>query len=166
MPQKSQMKFLFYFGVIFIITFTLLYLAGLVPGTLKTEEGDSFRTLWDKTQSEAIKNQLGAGVSVGEEPVRIIINKIGVDATVANPNTTNAATLDDYLLQGAVRYPGSGLLGAGNVFMFGHSTGIKVVQNQAFKTFNGLRNLIKGDEIKVYSANKVYIYKVTRVWKC
>jgi LPXTG-site transpeptidase (sortase) family protein len=166
MTKKSQIKFAIYFAIIFVVSFALLYLAGLVPATLQPEGGDSFRTIWDKSQTKAINEQMTENnqvVVAGEEPTRIVIAKIGVDATVANPNTTDANTLDDYLLQGAVRYPGSGLLGAGNLFLFGHSTGIKVVHNQAYKTFNGLKDLMKGDMITVYSANKTYTYQVTSV---
>ncbi len=157
------MKFIFYFVVVFLVAFVFLYSAGLVPKPLQTEEPESFRTLWDKTQSQAIKNQLNQTNTPAEEPVRIVIDKIGVDATVANPSSTNIATLDDYLSRGAVRYPGSGLLGSGNVFLFGHSTSLNVVNNQAYKTFNGLRDLTAGDLIKVYSANRTYVYRVTTV---
>jgi LPXTG-site transpeptidase (sortase) family protein len=163
MLKKSQMKFLFYFIAVFLVAFVFLYSAGLVPKSLQTEEPESFRTLWDKTQSEAIKNQLNQAGIQAEEPVRIVIDKIGVDATVANPNSTNIATLDDYLSRGAVRYPGSGLLGAGNIFLFGHSTSLSVVNNQAYKTFNGLRDLKAGDMIKVYSRTRLYTYRVTSV---
>lgn len=166
MLSKSQIKFLLYFFVIFIVAFLFLYLLGLVPETMKVDQGDSFRTLWDKAQSQAIKEQISKNNSVaivGEEPTRIIISKIGVDVAIANPNTTNVATLDDYLLRGAVRYPGSGLLGAGNMFIFGHSTGLRVVNNQAFKAFNGLKDLRAGDLITVHSDTKTYKYSVTSV---
>ncbi|OHA46911.1 MAG: hypothetical protein A2541_01815 [Candidatus Taylorbacteria bacterium RIFOXYD2_FULL_36_9] len=153
MLKKSQVKFISYFAVTFVILFILLYSAGLVPESLKRNGGDSFRTFFDKTQKKV----------VAEEPVRIVIEKIGVDAPVSNPNTTNVNTLDDYLKKGAVRYPGSGLLGQGNMFLFGHSTGIKVVYNQAYKTFNGLKDLKVGDLIKVFSLNKTYTYKVISV---
>lgn len=165
MLKKSQIKFLIYFIIIFFILFLLLLSLGLVPESLRSNEGDSFRTLWDKAQNKAISEQIKDGkmVAVGEQPVRIVIEKIGVDAVVVNPNTTDAATLDDYLLEGAVRYPGSGLLGSGNMFLFGHSTGIKVVHNQAYKTFNGLKDLKAGDLIKVYSSSSFYTYRVTTV---
>ena len=140
----------------------MLYAIGFVPESIKPNSGDSLRTLWDKAQESAIKKQTDQDIA-GEAPVRIVIDKIGVDAIVSNPNTTNVATLDEYLTQGAVRYPGSGLLGSGNVFIFGHSTGIAVVHNQAYKTFNGLKDLERGDIIKVYGSSNIYEYKVLKV---
>lgn len=166
MIKKSQMKFILYFAVIFLVFFVLLYSAGLVPETMKSESGESFRTLWDKAQTDAINKQKNQGVinpTVVENPSRIVITKIGVDALIANPNTTSVATLDEYLKMGAVRYPGSGTIGFGNMFIFAHSTGIKVVNNQAYKTFNGLKDLTVGDMIKVYGESKIYQYKVTSV---
>lgn len=140
----------------------MLYAIGFVPESIKPNSGDSLRTLWDKAQESAIKKQTDQDIA-GEAPVRIVIDKIGVDAIVSNPNTTNVATLDEYLTQGAVRYPGSGLLGQGNMLIFGHSTGLAVVRNQAFKTFNDLGKLKIGDEIIVYSSDGEYVYKVTSV---
>lgn len=163
MLKKSQVRFFIYFGVIFVVAFILLYSAGLVPESLKNNGGESFRTLWDKAQQKAINKQDNYDVTVSDSPTRIVIDKIGVDTTVSNPNTTNVATLDEYLKQGAVRYPGSGLIGAGNMFIFAHSTGLAVVRNQAYKTFNGLKDLKSGDLIKVYSASRIYTYQVTSV---
>ncbi len=163
MLKKSQSKFVFYFLAIFIVIFILLYSAGLVPETLKKNEGDTLRTLWDKAQKESIEKQIGQNILTAESPTRIVIEKIGVDSTIANPSTTNVTTLDEYLKQGAVRYPGSGLLGVGNMFIFGHSTGIAIVHNQAYKTFNGLKDLKAGDIIKVYGASRIYNYKVSSV---
>jgi len=163
MRNKSQVKFVLYFLGTFIVLFVLLYSAGLVPESIKTNQGDSFRVLWDKAQKKAIENQINQRVAVTESPTRIVIDKIGVDATVSNPNTTNVTTLDEYLKTGAVRYPSSGLLGVGNMYIFGHSTSIAIVHNQAYKTFNGLKDLKNGDVIKVYGASIIYKYIVTAV---
>ncbi len=154
MLKKSQIKFITYFILIFVILFILLYAAGLVPATLKSKEGDTLRTLLDKTQMINI---------TGEKPTRIVITKIGVDIGISNPNTTDVKTLDQYLIQGAVRYPGSGFLGAGNMYLFAHSSSLSVVHNQAYKAFNGLKNLTAGDMIKVSGESKIYTYKVTSV---
>jgi len=164
MSKKSQAKFIFYFIATFLVIFILLYAAGLVPETIKNGEVDSLSVLWDKAQKEAVDNQNKNNYSaIGENPSRIIIDKIGVDAVISNPASTDVSILDGYLKDGAVRYPESGLLGVGNMFIFGHSTSIAVVHNQAYKTFNGLNNLKSGDIIKVYGSSKIYTYSVTSV---
>jgi LPXTG-site transpeptidase (sortase) family protein len=98
-------------------------------------------------------------------PEQISIPKIGLSATVANPTTTNADVLDKDLLYGAVRYPTSGTLGADgtNVVIFGHSSYLPVVHNQAYKTFDGIQNLVKGDRILVTGAGTTYVYEVELV---
>src|SRR5689334_2110109 len=127
------------FLVIIMITFSILYLFGLVP--------EEFNTIIGRFPD--IESTLG---QKGELPLSIKIPEVGVDAQVYNPATTTAGVLDSYLLKGAIRYPGSGLLGAtGNVFLLGHSTSFKVVINQAFKTFVGLKNLKNGDLVSVLS---------------
>lgn len=163
MLKKSQAKFILYFISTFVVIFTLLYSLGLVPEVIKPSGGDSLRTLWDKAQQKAVEDQINQGVLTSAQPSRIVISQIGVDAPVSNPSSTNAGVLDEYLTQGAVRYPGSGLPGQGNMFIFGHSTGLTVVRNEAYKTFNNLGKLKIGEEILVYADNKKYTYQVTSV---
>ena len=105
-----------------------------------------------------------AAVENGEYPVRIEIPSVGVRANVSNPNTTNIQALDRELLSGAVRYPGTGLLGEkGNVLIFGHSSYLPVVSNQAYKAFNDIQHLKRGDVITVYGETAVYFYEVDEV---
>jgi LPXTG-site transpeptidase (sortase) family protein len=152
-PKKSQAKFIIYFASTFIVLFVLLYSAGLVPGAIKSDESDSFRVLWDKAQNKALEN-----------PTRIVIDKVGVDVSISNPNTTDIKTLDGYLLQGAVHYPGSGSIGLGNMFIFAHSAEAYVIlNNKNLKAFNKIQNLKKGDIIKIYNSAKIYIYAVSAV---
>jgi LPXTG-site transpeptidase (sortase) family protein len=92
-------------------------------------------------------------------PTRIAIASVGIDTTVERPQSQNVETLDAALLKGAVYYPGSGSLVRGNAFFFGHSTGITVVRNQAYKAFNNLKNVQAGDEIRVYGEDgNIYVY--------
>jgi LPXTG-site transpeptidase (sortase) family protein len=164
MLKKSQMKSVFYFLAIFLVLFTLLYVSGLVPKTIRPEEGDSLGILWDKAQKEAIKEQLARGVVIGEEPTRVVIDKIKLDAYVINPSTTNIDTLNDYLNQGVVRYPGSGLSGLGNMYIFGHSCDTcSAASNLYYRIFTHLRELEVGDIISIFSATKKYSYRVTSV---
>ncbi|MFA5996623.1 MAG: sortase [Candidatus Paceibacterota bacterium] len=104
--------------------------------------------------------------STPEDPVKIVIPTIGLSATVANPATTDIKTLDQNLLTGAVRYPTSARLGeTGNVVIFGHSSYLPVVGNQAYKAFNGIQKLVAGDTITVYSSGTAYTYQVRDVAK-
>ncbi|MEJ0054103.1 MAG: sortase [bacterium] len=101
-----------------------------------------------------------------ELPVKIEVPSIRLSAKIANPSSTDIETLDHALLGGAVRYPTSAKLGeAGNVILFGHSSYLPVVSNQAFKTFDGIQNLEKGDRIIVSSGTRAYAYAVAGVSK-
>ena len=151
MILKNKVSFFVNLFIILTITFSILYLFGLVPEAFKSIVG----------RESVIES---SGNRIGDLPLSIKIPAIGVDSQIYNPATTSLEVLNDYLLKGAVRYPGSGLLGGdGNIFIFGHSTGIKIVNNQAFKTFNGLRNLKQGDLVSVFSDNYEYVYKVLSV---
>lgn len=148
---KNKGYFFLNFFIVLTITFSVLYLFGLVPTEFKTIIG-----------REPV--QESTGNRVGELPITINIPSIGVDSPIYNPATTSVNILNDFLTKGAVRYPGSGLLGGnGNIFIFGHSTGFKIVNNQAYKTFNGLQNLKSGDLIYVDSDKYEYTYKVSSV---
>ncbi len=148
---KNKFYFALLFVVIFTVTFSFLYMLGLVP--------EEFNVMIGRYPDKE-----SVGALTGEIPLRILIPEVGVDTQVYSPATTSIATLDNFLLKGAVRYPGSGLLGGnGNMFIFGHSTGYKIVQNQSYKTFNNIQNLKVGDEIHVYSEKIDYVYKVRSV---
>lgn len=102
--------------------------------------------------------------TAGEQPVKITVPTINLNATISNPTSVNVETLDQYLLTGAVRYPTSALLGQnGNVILFGHSSYLPIVHNQAYKTFDGIQDLKAGDLITVYSSDRVYTYAVDTV---
>jgi len=153
--SKNKGYFFVNLFIILTITFSTLYLFGLVPAEFKS------LIIGRDPVKESKGNQVN---QIGELPLSIKIPNIGVDAQIYNPATTSAEVLNNYLLEGAVRYPGSGLLGGtGNVFIFGHSTGFKLVNNQAYKTFNGLQNLKKDDLIHVFSNKYEYVYKVLNV---
>lgn len=101
-----------------------------------------------------------------EMPIRIEIPSLALAASIANPDTTNASMLDKLLLKGAVRYPTSAKLGElGNVVVFGHSSYLPIVNNQAYKTFNEIQKLKQGDVVTIYSSNTAYTYEVRTVMK-
>jgi LPXTG-site transpeptidase (sortase) family protein len=144
-------RFFLYFFLVCIGTFAFLYVFGLIPDSLK----DNIAKYPQAKIEESV---------TGLVPSRIVIEKIGVDSLVYNPESNDIKVLNKYISYGAVRYPGSGLIKKGNMFIFGHSADIyNVVNNPAYKTFNGIKNLKSGDEIKVFSDKSIYLYKVTTV---
>lgn len=105
-------------------------------------------------------------IVVSEFPVKIEIPAINLSTAVSNPTSTVIATLDQELLKGAVRYPTSAKLGEmGNVVLFGHSSYLPVVINQAYKAFNDIQKLKVGDTVIVYSSGTAYTYAVRTVEK-
>ncbi len=102
--------------------------------------------------------------STPQAPVRIVARDISLDATVSNPTSVDVDVLDQALLTGAVRYPTSALLGVdGTLLMFGHSSYLPVVHNQAYKTFDDIQKLKTGSIVSVYSSDTRYDYSVVDV---
>ncbi len=172
MPKKPPSTFnIWLFSgiivVVFIVTFIALYIVGAVPASLQffvetptVSVGSNTQTSTGSTatvSSNAVSNGFFISPSL---PQRIVIPTIGVNSVILNPETSDVVALDDDLLKGAVRYPTSGALGQGTVFIFGHNTGLPAI-NPAYKTFNGLRTLKTGAQIEVDSATERYFYSVT-----
>lgn len=141
-------------GGFFIVLLGISFALGLVPKL----EADIPEVVIATTTPE----QTTSIVYEDDTPVRIIIERIGVDTPINNPETRDIETLDAALLSGAVHYPGSGdLEDISNMFLFAHSTGFRVVQNEAFKAFSGLKDIQDNDLIRVQSKTKEYVYRVT-----
>jgi len=148
-----------WFGV-FSILLSLSFALGIVPELDTNEEVIAA----DVTVTET-KGEVASVVNDSDSrPVRIVIDAIDLDGSINTPTNTDVETLDQALLSGVVHYPGSAnLADAGNVFLFGHSTGFRVVQNEAFKAFNDLKHLKENDLIRVQSSSREYVYRVTSV---
>jgi len=140
---------------VFAILFVLSWALGIVP-PFETDTEDASRDVSVATETVQAEEN--------DTPVHIIIDAIGVDTRINNPKSTSIETLDAALLSGVVHYPGSGNLSDySNMFLFGHSTGFRVVQNQSFKAFNNLKDLKSNDLIRVRSESREYVYRVTSV---
>lgn len=172
----ENIVFAIWFSAIFLLSFSALYVFGLVPGVLDETGGNTFfnniKTQFLENISSTRDDFAFEPVSetpaylqkaAAEVPVYIRIPKAGVDTAVSNPDSTDIAVLDQYLTRGAVRYPGSGKIGEGNMLLFGHSSNWKVVKNPAYKAFNNIWELKAGDEIYIKSATGTYLYKVRGV---
>ncbi len=166
--HKHEIRFIVLFSGFFLATIILLAGLGLVPSEFQSATNNS--GFLDKVKNAAISPITGGDSdpiiipqAKYEYPNRIVIPAVGTDGAVKNPSSINIDVLDNALTEGAVRYPGSGVPGIGNMFIFGHSTGFKIVQNNAYKIFNKIKNVKEGDEVQVFSDKNVYIYKVTTV---
>jgi LPXTG-site transpeptidase (sortase) family protein len=177
--NSDKKKEIVYFAVIllavFMISFVVFSGVGLAPTGLQiatyisdsdAPEGSIGYYLDSQIQPIKYIDEQGNTVNTVDSgnytrPDRVVISKIGVNTPIEQPNTRNVATLDSLLSRGAVHYPGSGTVEQGNMFLFGHSTGFQVVQNQAYKTFNDLNKLENGDQISIFADGTEYIYKVS-----
>lgn len=109
-------------------------------------------------------NQQVLGTTEGEPPVRLIVSSVGIDTPIVNPDSQDIDALNTALNSGAVRYPGSGTPeNITNMFIFGHSSHLPVVNNQAYKALNDLEDVLPGDLIRVQTATAEYHYRVTDV---
>ena len=163
--QRAYAKKGIFFGL-FICVFlgSVIFLArfDLLPSVANASEN----LLGSSTNQMAAISLNALSPMLPELPVKIVIPKINLSATVANPTTTDTNVLDQDLLSGAVRYPTSARLGEnGNVVIFGHSSYLPIVGNQAYKTFDGIQKLVAGDLIIVSSSDEAYTYQVESVTK-
>lgn len=142
--------------VIFAGTYTVLTILGFTPKQLGVSDNS-----FNNKETTIYGEESGLEETEILFPDHVSIPKIGVDSSIERPQSQDVSVLDQALNNGAVYYPGSGTINAGNMFIFGHSTGFSVVNNQAYKTFNDLNKLSKGDEIYIESEGKTFVYKVS-----
>lgn len=147
-----------FLGVFFVVLFlstSVLAILDLLP------EPESATGKWEKP---ALVADASDAVVAPEFPTKIEIPEIGLAAAVENPTSTSVAALDRALLTGAVRYPTSAKLGEkGNVILFGHSSYLPIVNNRAFKAFNGIEKLEAGDQILITGSSRTFVYEVVSV---
>lgn len=142
--------------IVFFILFAVLTVFDIVPEPI-AEPATS-------VDSGVTSVAEAATLDLTAEPTRVIAESIGLDVAVNNPTSRDVAVLDQSLLTGVVRYPGSGGMGdEGTMFMFGHSSHLPIIHNQNYKAFNGLKDLKNGDLITVESGTAKNVYRVTSV---
>lgn len=155
MNKKDYLLIIVLALIIFAGTYTLLTILGFTPGQLLVKDREV------TTVDQNLYEDFDPNDTEILFPNHVSIPKIGVDSNIERPASQDVSVLDEALSRGAVYYPGSGTINAGNMFLFGHSTGLSVVNNQAYKTFNDLSKLEKGDEIYIESGDKKFVYKVS-----
>jgi len=151
--------------VIFLIFFGVFSGLGWVPSELDGDDNNKNEDD-DAPLVFAGPNNVRIPIARADEskPIRIIIDSVDIDTQIENPTSRDIMVLDEALLGGAVHYPGSGNLDdESNMFLFGHSSYLPSVINEAYQAFNGLQDLESGEIIRVQSSDKEYIYKVRKV---
>ena len=100
-------------------------------------------------------------------PVAIVFDSLdNKKVTILNPASNNVDDLNNALLKGVVRYPGSADFDKeGTIFLFGHSSYLPTVINKNFQAFNGIQNLKWGDTVRLQSTDAEYVYRVDRVYQ-
>ena len=151
-----------FFGIVvmvFIASYGVLATFDLLPNASSTPQARADAVLAPGTKAQ---------VTVASEfPTKIVIPSLDLETIVSNPTSASLPVLDALLLKGAVRYPTSGLLGTkgSNVVIFAHASYLPIVQNQAYKAFNGIQNLKVGEKIYVSGKDRTFVYFVETVAK-
>ncbi len=154
---RNPIAFALAFVAFFLLTVWFLSTMDALPDPSKTNTSEV-------QASTAVSTETPVKVAATELPVRVSAPKIGLNVTIKNPSSTDVDVLDEALLSGSVRYPGSAKLGEnGTVLLFGHSSYLPVVHNQAYKAFDGIQNLKAGDTVSVFSNSLEYRYTVEKV---
>ncbi len=160
------------FTLTFVVFLAISYIFLFSVGATPDPAGDTTAVIAEDTTSGVGADTLArdatyttpASVNTPEAPLRVVAKSINLDTSVSNPTSTDNDVLDAALAKGAIRYPTSATLGVdGTVLLFGHSSYLPIVHNQAYKTFDGIQNLKEGDVVSVYSAAHEYQYKVVGV---
>jgi LPXTG-site transpeptidase (sortase) family protein len=155
--KQNLIKFIILWFTIFLVSFYILSFFGLVPEEERVEE----IILEDKTE-QTLEEKLSFVTPV--LPEKVVIDEIGVDVVINNPESRDIDVLDQSLSNGAVRYPSSGLLGEKtNILLFGHSSNLPVIRNTNYKAFNKLDKLEIGNKVSVLSNTHEFVYTVTSV---
>ena len=156
---RNPIAFAVAFLAFFLLSVAFLSFVDALPDPSHTDTSEAHAsTITTTTDVKPV------AATKAELPVRVVAAKAGLNVTIKNPSSTDVEVLDNDLLSGAVRYPTSGKLGAnGTVLLFGHSSYLPVVHNQAYKAFDGIQNLKKGDEVSVYSSTLEYRFAVESV---
>jgi LPXTG-site transpeptidase (sortase) family protein len=174
--KKSATSYFFSFGMMFFLSLSAAHSVGFVPyyvdGTEQkprveeTEVALGNLPMLGEEEAQLLPTFAYASAVPAYEPTRIVINGVGIDLPVLNPEATDIPTLDEELKKGAVRYPNSALPGQrGNVLIFGHSSHLPVVHNQMYRAFNMLPEVKKDDFITLEGNGYAYLYRVTEVRK-
>ena len=96
----------------------------------------------------------------------LYIPRIRVAAPIVRPRSTAEAVINDALLRGVIKYPGTAEPGErGNVFLTGHSSYYWWVKTNFRNVFALVPQLRRNDEIVIYAQGRKYSYRVHTIFE-
>ncbi|HEY8108711.1 MAG TPA: sortase [Patescibacteria group bacterium] len=96
----------------------------------------------------------------------LYIPRIRVAAPIVRPDSTAEAVINDALLKGVIKYPGTAEPGEqGNVFLTGHSSYYWWVKTDYRNVFALVPQLRQNDEIVIYARGRKYSYRVHAIFE-
>lgn len=96
----------------------------------------------------------------------LYIPRIRVAAPIKRPRSTAENVINNALLRGVIKYPGTAEPGErGNVFLTGHSSYYWWAQTDFRNVFALVPQLRRNDEIVIYSQGRKYAYRVHAVFE-
>lgn len=163
--RHRLIPFLGVFFVTVFCTYLVLYILDFYPEPIETEAAAATESV--VAEVTTISDDAPAVVVSDPFPNRIIFDTLNNRSVeVLNPQSTDIASLDAALLEGAVRHPQSAdFEETGNIFILGHSSYLPNVLNRNFQAFNGIQELAWGDTIRLQSSEAEYVYRVDRVYE-
>lgn len=163
-PSRLNTGVVFFFvtmGVI-ALTYGFFYAIDFLPEK-KVEKETEIKAI-DAEKKETDTDSSAVGID--PFPETIIFDALDREVTILNPETADAATLDEALLKGVIRHPDSAdFARKGTMFLLGHSSYLPVVRNKNFQAFNGIQKMKWGDTIRLRSSDKEYVYSVDKVYE-
>lgn len=168
--SKLEQRVVFFFVVVGIvsITYGFFFLIDFLPEEPSTEVTQETEKALTETAPLPVKEEAPTPevAPIDPLPSTIILDSLDREIRVLNPDSEDVAVLDNALLQGVVRHPGSAdFERTGTIFLLGHSSYLPKVNNKNFQAFNGIQKLKWGDTIRLRSSDTEYVYAVKRVYE-
>ena len=162
--EERVIFFLVFMGALGL-TYGFLVLVDFLPEKPGQEGGTTEEIIPSADETEVATVEPLAPVD--PFPLSITFDSLtGREVSILNPNTDSASVLDEALLKGVVRHPGSADFETpGTIFLLGHSSYLPQVMNRNFQAFNGIQKLKWGDTIRLRSSDTEYTYRVEKVYE-
>ncbi len=180
--NANKRAFFAVFFIVVLVTYTVLYALDFYPEPKTTIDEPEIETVEESVNTivttevehkELVQKDFEFSIQSAEPsttsimlPSRIVIPNSKTDVVILNPDSVDMTKLDTALLDGVIRHPQSADMDdKGNILILGHSSYLPNVFNRNFQAFNGIQNLVWGDQIFIYGQDgEEQVYRVDRVY--